>query len=93
MRTSSIKSLVITAATVAAIAATTLPVTARPAQSTRPTQAQRETGAMATMKRLYKRFITPILNGLPVVPVPGGDKKDGSSSGATTEVTTTSQDS
>ncbi|HYK01970.1 MAG TPA: hypothetical protein VE974_09445 [Thermoanaerobaculia bacterium] len=73
MRSSSIKSLVITAATVAAISLTTVPVNARPAQSTQPVASApqaRENGAVALIKRLYNRFIGPMLNSTLSVPLP-----------------------
>lgn len=73
MRTSSMKALVITIAILAALT-TTMPAAARPAQTTDPVASApqlRETFAM--FKRLYKRFITPVLNGLPVVPIPDDD--------------------
>ena len=72
MRSSSIKSLVITAATVAAISLTTVPVNARPAQSTQPVASapQARNGAVALIKRLYNRFIGPMLNSTLSVPLP-----------------------
>lgn len=73
MRSSSIKSLVITAATVAAITLTTVPVDARPAQSTRTTASAprtRDDGPVARIKRLYNRFIGTLLNSTMSVPIP-----------------------
>ena len=73
MRSSSIKSLVITAATVAAITLTTVPATARPAQSTQPVASApqaREHGVFTKIKRLYNRFIGPLLNGNMSIPIP-----------------------
>jgi len=72
MRSSSIKSLVITAATVAAITLTTVPVDARPAQSTQPVASAprtRDDGPVARIKRLY-RFIGTLLNSTLSVPLP-----------------------
>jgi hypothetical protein len=73
MRSSSLKSLVITAATVAAITLTTVPATARPAQSTQPVASApqpRENGAFALLKRIYNRFMGPLLNSTMAVPIP-----------------------
>lgn len=73
MRSSSIKSLVITAATVAAITLTTVPVNARPAQSTRSAASAprtRDDGPVARIKRLYNRFMGTLLNSTLSVPLP-----------------------
>jgi hypothetical protein len=72
MRSSSIKSLVITAATVAAITLTTVPVNARPAQSTQAVASAPagENGPIARIKRLYHRFLGTLLNSTLHVPLP-----------------------
>jgi hypothetical protein len=73
MRSSSIKSLVITVATVAAITLTTVPATARPAQSTQPVASApqpRENGFAAKFKRLLDRFVGPLLHSSIGTPIP-----------------------
>jgi hypothetical protein len=69
MRSSSIKSLVITAAAIVAITLTTVPANALPAQSTQT----RENGAFAMIKRLYNRFTGLLSNGSIYIPLPNSD--------------------
>jgi hypothetical protein len=71
MRSSSIKSLVITAATVAALTLSTVPVMARPAQSTQPVaSASLHEKAYAKLKSIYDRFVGPLLNSNLSIPIP-----------------------
>jgi hypothetical protein len=86
MRSSSIKSLVITAATVAAITLTTVSVHARPAQSTQAVASapeSRENGALARFKRLYHRFMGTLLNSTLHVPLPAPAPTATTTSGTT----------
>jgi hypothetical protein len=72
MRSSSIKSLVITAATVVAFTLITVPVSARQnsAQPVASAPQARENGAFARIKRLYDRFMGPLLNSNLSIPIP-----------------------
>lgn len=72
MRSSSIKSLVITAAAVVAFTLTTVPATARPAQSTQPVASapQVREKVFATLKRLYDRFRGTLVHDGLSIPLP-----------------------
>ena len=73
MRSSSIKSLVITAAAVATLTLTAVPVSARPAQSTQPVASapqQRDGSIIAKIKRLSHRFAGVLLHGSMGTPIP-----------------------
>ncbi len=73
MRSSSIKSLVITAATVVAFTLTTVPATARPAQSTQPVVSAPQAGdngVFTRIKRIYDRFRGALLHNQLGVPIP-----------------------
>jgi hypothetical protein len=80
MRSSSIKSLVVTLSLVATVSATTLSVEARPAQAPRntvtspgSTPAARFATAWTRVTRALRRLAGTITMGVPSVPLPGAE--------------------